>query len=233
LQSGKCKHIDRSYWIRVIQRRWRTRLRFYDQLREHDPVHWESRVECLGHQLGMKSARGADRSGHDRGSPDTVPNEKLPPQRSRKPLREIVHYLNLLAWHSRIRRAHAPSGRVMRIRFRDNPLSHESARVLKRSVDHSTSTRLDGLQRRSISSESFALIVPAIRIMDMLSVPREKCGRTFSAVDEMRLSSAGHGMCGDKYNASPRGAARRWSYFRGNPWKAPRTIRSRGFLTNG
>jgi len=181
----------------------------YDQLREHDPVHWSPALNAwvITRYEDVRAVLTGPDMTVDRLTPFY---EKLPPKEA-ETLREIVHYLNLwLAFqdppsHTRLRR-------VMRTAFA-TPLIHEMRPGIEAIVDHLLNT-LDGCKEVDFI-ESFALIVPAYVIMDMLSVPREMLPDFKRWSDEMATFIGGARNVGDKYNRAARGCKAMAGYFRG------------------
>jgi cytochrome P450 len=180
----------------------------YDQLREHDPVHWSPVLNAwvVTRYEDVRAVLTGQDMTVDRLTPFY---EKLPPKET-ETLREIVHYLNLwLAFQDPPR--HTRLRRMLRTAFA-TPLIHEMRPDIEAIVDHVLGT-LEGRDEIDFIAE-FALLVPAYVIMDMLNVPRNMLEDFKNWADDMATFIGGARNIGDKYDRAARGCNAMAGYFR-------------------
>lgn len=180
----------------------------YKRLRDEDPVHWSPALKAwiiTRYEDVRKVALDADMS-PDRLTPFY---EKLP-EAQKTTLSEVMRYLNL--WlvfrdppeHTRLRR-------LLGTAF--TPRALEALRPNIREISDMLLDRLEGRTRIDIVSD-FAMQVPAMVIMDMLGVPRDRLWDMKAWSDDMVSFIGSARNVPDKYERARHGAEKMSAFFR-------------------
>lgn len=180
----------------------------YAYLRDEDPVHWSPAIKSWVitryddvRQVKLDADMSSDR---------LTPFFRKLPEAQRSVLAEVMRYLNL--WlvfrappeHTRLRRLLATAFTPKAI----NGLKPNIEAIVAERLD-----RLDGRKRIDLI-EAFAMQVPALVIVDMLGVPRNRLKELKAWSDQMVLFIGSARNVPDKYEQARDGVHKMSAFFR-------------------